>query len=61
MNLLLSSILVCLCLLLIWHMVKGITVPLEQLCLRAKEIGRVISQKRMYPMIFMNWKISVRK
>lgn len=35
---LLSSILVCLCLLLIWHMVKGITVPLEQLCLRAKEI-----------------------
>ena len=58
---LLSSILVCLCLLLIWHMVKGITVPLEQLCLRAKEIGRVISQKRMYPMIFMNWKISVRK
>ena len=37
---LLSSILVCLCLLLIWHMVKGITVPLEQLCLRAKEIGQ---------------------
>lgn len=37
---LLSSILVCLCLFLIWYVVKGITVPLEQLCLRAKEIGQ---------------------
>ena len=37
---LLSSILVCLCLFLIWHMVKGITVPLEQLCIWARQIGQ---------------------
>lgn len=37
---LLSSILVCLCLFLIWHLVKGITTPLEQLCLWAKQIGQ---------------------
>ena len=37
---LLSSILVCLCLFLIWYMVKGITTPLEQLCLWAKQIGQ---------------------
>lgn len=37
---LLSSILVCLCLFLIWYLVKGITTPLEQLCLWAKQIGQ---------------------
>lgn len=37
---LLSSLLVGLCLFLIWHMVKSITVPLEQLCLWARQIGQ---------------------
>lgn len=39
---LLSSILVCLCLFLIWYLVKGITTPLEQLCLWANRLDRAI-------------------